>query len=161
MKHLGSVLTTSHLILSPYLLLTMPPKSKRKDNTGATVSVSLIKRAKKATKHSQVPVTPIQDLDQTIEEDSPASGQDGVSQTLHTMTKMLVDLSNRVQGTEDQQKEKAASPTARPSNSHHNRRRAVRCQLSSTQEPDLSATVRLRVAKRLSTIAYHHSGHHR
>ena len=48
--------------------------SKGKNTKGVTVSLFLAKRAKKAAGCKQVPVTPIQDLDQTIEEEDQASG---------------------------------------------------------------------------------------
>ena len=51
-----------------------------------------------------MPVTPVQAMDQTLEEDDPTSGQDGVSDKLVMMMWMLVDLSSRVQATEDKQK---------------------------------------------------------
>ena len=70
---------------------------------------------------------------------------------MEMMIRMLVDLSNRFQATEDKQKEKAASPTVSPPTFFPNRRRAVRRQPSPTHEPDLFETMRqmVTVAKRL------------
>ena len=96
----------------------------------------------------QVPVTSIQDLDQTSEEDQ-ASDQDVVSQKLDIMMNMLIDLSRRIQATEDHQREMAASPAASPPTSHPGRRRARRHQPWPTEERDLPRKVRQMVAKRL------------
>ena len=79
------------------------PKSKGKKTKGVTVSVSLTKRTKRAARCNQVPVIPVQALDQTLQEDDPASGQNGVSEKLE-MIWVLVALSIRIQATEDKQK---------------------------------------------------------
>ena len=100
---LGGFITTSQLVF-------VSSKSKGKKAKRATVSVSLMKQAKKATKCSQVPLTPMQDMGQTTEEEESASGQDVMSPKLDTMMEMFVDLSHRVQTTEDKQTEKAAPP---------------------------------------------------
>ena len=62
---------------------------------------------------------------------------------------MLIDLFSRVEAVEDDQNEKAASPTASPSTSHPGRRRAARRQLSPTQELDMSEGVRQRMDTRM------------
>ena len=108
------------------------------------MSLSQAKRVKKAVGCKQVPVTPIQDLGQTS--DDQASSQDIVSQKLDMMN-MLIDLSSRVQAIEDQEREQAASPAARPSTSHPGRRWATTYQPSPAQELALSEEVRLRVAR--------------
>ena len=124
-------------------------KSKGKKAKGATVSVSLMKLAKKDARCSQVSVTPVQDLGLITEEEGSATSRDRMSQKLETMMEMLVDLSHRIQAIEYQQMEKAASPTAlaSPSTSHADRRwTVVQCHPSLTHEPDLCEAARLRVA---------------
>ena len=71
-------------------------KSKSKKDKGMTLSVSPAKRAKKAPGRKQVPINTVQDLDLTTEEEDVAIGQDGVSQKLETMMRMVADLSSRV-----------------------------------------------------------------
>ena len=92
---------------------------------------------------NHVPVTPAHSLDQTLEEDDPASGQDGVSEKLETMMWMLVDFSRRVQDIDDKQKN-VSSPKVSPYTSHADRR-AIHHHPSSTHEPDLPEAIRQRV----------------
>ena len=58
--------------------------------------------------------------------DDAAIGQDGVSQKLEIMMRILADLSTRMQAMEEHQKQKVASPTASPSTSHRDKRRPTR-----------------------------------
>ena len=71
-------------------------------------------------------VTPIQDLSQTSEEEDQSSSQDVVSHKLDMMINMLIDLSSRVQATENHQREMGASPAASPSIPQP-RRKTARC----------------------------------
>ena len=120
---------------------------------GATVSISLTKRAKKADNHRQISATPVQDMNLMTEEEEAAPSQDEVLQKLEAMMWMLVDLSSRVQAMEDQQREGAVSPTVSSSTSHPIRR--TRHQLSPTLELDLSEEVitsRQMVTKRMRQL---------
>ena len=66
------------------------------------------------------------------------------------LIRILADLTSRKQAMEDQQREVEASVTVSPSTSHPITR--ARCQLSPTQEPDMTEEVRRRVAKRMRQL---------
>ena len=130
-----------------------------------------VSSTKSATGHKWVPAIPVQDLNQITEDVT--SGHDELSQKLEVMLRMLVDLSSRVQATKDQQMEVVASPTASPSTSRPDGRRAAKCQLPLTASPvtfrpsrraaksqpslnqklDLPNEVRHRVAKMLRQLS--------
>ena len=136
---LGSFITTPQFVCISsllLLLLTMPPKPKDKGKKGMgdTVSAPSTKHTKKATKCSQVPVTPVQELAQTVEDEDVASTQETMSQKLETMMEMLVDLSHRVKASKNQQRNRAASLIASPCTSHPDGGRAQhQCHLHKIQ----------------------------
>ena len=118
---IGSILNNSQLscVCFSNLLLTMPPKpkGKGKKSKGVTVSVCSAKRVRKTVKCNQAPVTPTQALGESLAESDPASSQVPVSEQLEMIMHMLVDLSNRVQDSEDQSREKATTSSISPSTS--------------------------------------------
>ena len=126
-------------------------KGKVKKVKGAMVSVSPTKKGKKAGSRRWGSATTVQDLNLAMDEKDAGLGQDEFAQKIEVMMRRPTDLTSRVQATEDQQREVAASPSDSQSTSHPVRRRA-RCQLSPSQEPDLSDEVRQRIAKRMRQL---------
>ena len=85
------------------------PKGKNKKSRGVTLSLSPMKRTKKAARHKQVSVPIAQELDKTLTEEEPTSGQ--VVDKIEMVMNILIDLSSGVQATEDLLKEMSEKMT--------------------------------------------------